>query len=249
MAKRRKSPVEIETTEPHMCSPALRLKILRGLPFFRTVADEDLAAINARFREQGFSPGEFIYHSGDPGERLYVLAEGRARLLRLTSGGKQVMLDLLIPGDFFGALGQAGTAYPDSAEALTPICALAISVDDFREVLRQHPATALDVLDAMAARLQAAHDAIHLLSAAPAEARVAHILLKLAGKLGVQDEAGLLIQTPLGREALAEMTGITTETASRVISQFQRDGWIETGRQWIALRDTAALEELVAVEG
>ncbi|HEY9086541.1 MAG TPA: Crp/Fnr family transcriptional regulator [Anaerolineaceae bacterium] len=246
MGKRRKSPVEIVTTDVHMCSLDVRLRILRRLPFFHDLSESDLERVNRRFHEHGFEPGQFLYLAGDPGERMFVVAEGRVRLLRPSSGGRQVMLDLLIPGEFFGALGSDPQPYPDSAQAQTNVCALVISLEDFRAVLQEHPAVALRVLDATAARLRDAHDSIHLLGAASAERRIAHVLLKLGRKLGRADETGLLIQTPLGRDELAEMTGVTPETASRVISQFQKEGWIDTGRQWVALKDSFALENLLA---
>lgn len=245
MPKRRKSPVMVETTEVHMCSLDLRLKILRTVPFFRSLSSEIFEEINLLFKEKGFEPGEFLYHSGDPGRQMFVVAEGRARLLRLTAGGKQVMLDLLIPGNFFGAVGQEGQPLPDSAQALTQVCALTVDVDHFRGILHSHPSVALDMLDTIAARLQEAHDSIHLLSAEPAEKRIAHILVKLGQKIGEPGREGLLIQTPLGRDELAEMTGVTPETASRVISQFQKDGWIATGRQWVALKNQAALQAIL----
>lgn len=245
MAKRRKNPVEIVTTEAHMCSLDVRLRILRGLPFFETLADTDLEQVNRRFHEKGFAPGETLYLTGDPGERMYVVAEGRVRLLRLAASGRQVMLDLLIPGDFFGALGPEPQPYPDTAQAQTNVCALTISLEDFRAVLQVYPAIALRLLDSVTRRLHEAHDAIHLLGSGSAEQRIAHMLLKLGRKLGQPDEVGLLIQTPLGRDELADMTGLTPETASRVISQFQREGWINTGRQWVALKEPQSLEEVL----
>lgn len=245
MSKRRKSPIEVITTEPHMCSRDLRLRILRDIPFFESISDQELEKVNLLFKEQGYEPGSFLYFSGDPGTHMFVVAEGRVRLLRQTMSGKQVMLDLLVPGEFFGVLGQHGQMYPGTAQAQISVCALVIGVEDFREVLQAHPKVALSVLDGLTSRLQEAHDAIHLLSAEPAEKRIAHILLKLARKLGQVNTVGLLIQTPLGRDELAEMTGITSETASRVISQFQKEGWIVTGRQWIALTNQEALQNLL----
>jgi len=229
-----------------MCSLDVRLRILRSVPFFKSLSDQDVEAVNRYFKEMGFSPGEYLYLSGDLGRRLFVLAEGRARRLRLTASGKQVMLDLIIPGEFFGSLSQDGQPYPDSAQAQTPVCALAISADDFRSLLAAYPPVALDVLDSLSARLQEAHNSIHLLSAEPAEKRIAYILLKLGKKLGRPGSEGLLIETPLGRDELADMTGITTETASRVISQFQKEGWIATGRQWVAIKDEAALNDILS---
>ncbi len=232
-----------------MCSLDLRLKILRGVPFFASLTDEALEAVNMLFREKGFEPGEFLYFSGDPGAHMFVVAEGRIKLLRQTTGGKQVMLDLLTPGEFFGNIGHDPQPYSDTAQAQTSVCALTISVDDFRDVLRAHPSVALAVLDTITGRLQEAHDSIHLLSVEPAEKRIAYTLLKLGRKLGKPETMGLLIQTPLSRDELAEMTGVTPETASRVISLFQKNGWIDTGRQWFAIKDQAALETLLDMDG
>jgi len=249
MIKRRKTPVQIEHTEPHMCSIDLRLEILHGVPFFAGVDTASLAEINSHFVEKGFAGGEYLYFSGDSSEFLYIIAEGRVKLLRHAASGKDVMLDLLIPGEFFGVLSTAGnTAYAETAQALTQVCALTINREDFRTILGRYPTVGMQVLDILAARLETAHDTIHQLSSQSAEKRIAFTLLNLAGKLGEPHEVGLLIQTPLSRDELAEMTATTPETASRVISQFQRDGWIATGRQWIALTNPQALKEIAEVE-
>jgi CRP-like cAMP-binding protein len=93
------------------------------------------------------------------------------------------------------------------------------------------------------ARLQEARDAIARLSSLPVSARVAAALLKLAEKLGAPDPRGVLIRTPLSRQDLAAMTGATTESVSRVMSQLRRDGVIASGREWVAIRDAARLTE------
>ena len=244
--KRRKSPVQVKTTEPHLCSLDLRYKILRMVPFFTSLSDEELQRVNQSFQEKGFDPGDYIYFSDEPARQLYVIAEGRVKLLQHTSIGKDVLLELLIPGEFFGSLiAQNDLVYPETAQAQTAVCALTISSEEFRNVLKLFPSAAIQVLDAVAGRLQSAHETIRQLSGQSAEKKIAYTLLKLAGKLGQPQQVGLLIQTPLTRDELAEMTATTPETASRVISQFQKDGWISTGRQWIALRDENALRVLI----
>jgi CRP-like cAMP-binding protein len=242
MIKRRKNPVEMIHTEPNLCSTDLRLHILHGVPFFASLEHTKIEEINQQIHEKGFKPGDYLYFAGDPADSLFIIAEGRVKLLRHTTAGKDVMLDLLIPGEFFGGLSTSSSStYLETAQALTSVCALSISREGFRTILNQHPAVGIQVLDLVAARLEAAHDTIHQLSAQTAEQRIAATLLMLAAKLGEPHEVGLLIQTPLSRDELAEMTATTPETASRVISQFQRDGWIATGRKWIAL---IRLEEL-----
>ena len=116
--ERRNTPLEPESIEPQMCTIDLRLEILHGLPFFAGLSHEDVAAINPLFREFGFEAGAPIYFAGDTAERLYVVAAGKVKLLRHALSGQERVLDLLLPGDFFGTLPVMGeTTYPDTAQA------------------------------------------------------------------------------------------------------------------------------------
>lgn len=241
-----KSPIDTRTFDPEMCSVDLRLTILSHVSFFSHLPALDIATINRSFQEKGFQPEQSIYCAGDPAERLYVVAAGRVKLLRHTLNGKDVLLDILTPGEFFGSLSVLGEEdYSDTAQAQTTTCALGIGTAAFRTVLETYPSVSLKVLDIVATRLKAAQEQVRQFSAFSVEKRIAYALLKLANKLGQPSEMGLLIQVPLGRDALAELTGTTTETASRVISQFQRDGLIRTGRQWVAISDREKLQGLI----
>jgi CRP-like cAMP-binding protein len=246
MSSRRKSPLELETIQPHMCSIELRLKILEQVPFFTELPHQAIEKINQDFIERGFTAGETIYFAGDPANHFYVVADGNVKLLRHSWEGKDILLDLLTPGEFFGSLSTIEEGiYPDTAQAMTPACVLTISTQDFRSILERYPTVAIKVLDIITSRLKIAHDTIRQLSAFSVEKRVAHTLLKLGRKLGKPEEVGLLIQAPLSRDDLAEMTGTTTESASRVMSQFQKDGLVESGRQWVAIKNCQGLEELI----
>lgn len=245
MKSRRKSPVNLITTEPHQCSIDLRLRILGRLPFFSGLPRKTLEGINQRFVEVGYQLGERIYTSGDPAERLFVVAEGKVKILQHSFGGRDVLLDILSTGDFFGNLASLGAAvYTNSAEAQSPTCVLSIRSDEFRQILDEQPGLALKVLEVMAARLNDANQRVLQLSSLPVEKRIAFTLLKLARKLGREREDMLLIDVPLSRDNLAEMTSTTPETVSRVMSQLQSGGVIESGRQWVGIRDMKALENL-----
>lgn len=249
MTVRRKSPLEINTTESYMCSINLRLQILAQVPFFAGFSQADLEGINHLFRERGYAPNETICFAGNPAERLFVVADGRVKLMRHSLTGKNVLLDILTPGEFFGSLSTLGDAdYPDTAEAQTQTCVLSISTGNFRQILEQNPAVVLKVLDITAIRLRAAQERVQQLSALPVEGRIANLLLVLGKKFGQPDSAGPLIQVPLAREDIAAMTGTTPETASRVMSQFQKDGLIQTGRQWVAINDQVLLEQITGLE-
>lgn len=245
MKPRRKSPVHTITTEPQHCSINLRLKILGKLPFFDGLSSKALKEINERFVETGYQPGGRIYSAGDPAERLFVVADGKVKLLQHAAGGRNVLLDILASGEFFGNLATLGVGeYADTAQAQTSACVLSIRSEDFRAVLDLHPGLALKTLAILSERLNAANLRVLQFSSLPVEQRIVLALLKLGEKLGLEKENGLLIDVPISRDDLAEMTGTTPETASRVMSQLQSSGLVESGRQWVSLINRGRLEAL-----
>jgi hypothetical protein len=147
---RRKSPVITTSTEPQYCSIDLRLKILGRLPFFAGLSRESLQAINPWFVEVGYQPGDRIYTSGDPAERLFVVAEGKIKLLQHAPNGRDVLLDILASGEFFGNPGILGAMeYSDTAQAQTPACVLSIPSESFHKILDAHPTLAVKALAVM----------------------------------------------------------------------------------------------------
>lgn len=245
--ERRKTPLEPEDITPAMCSIDLRRQILGGVPFFSGLSAADLEEINRLFREQGFEEEEIIYFEEDPAEQFYVLAAGKARLMRHTRTGKDVLLDLLRPGDYFGSLSPLlDETYTETAQAHTAVCTLTIGKDTFRSILGKRPGVVLRVLEITTERLAASQEMVRQLSAHPVRHRIAYILLKLANKFGQPKDKSVLIQTPLSRDELANMVGTTTESASRAISQLQKAGLIKTGRQWVSITNRQGLEAVIA---
>ncbi|HPO57716.1 MAG TPA: Crp/Fnr family transcriptional regulator, partial [Anaerolineaceae bacterium] len=110
------------------------------------------------------------------------------------------------------------------------------------QILDEHTGLALRALEVLGERLSAANQRVLLISAMPVDRRIAFMLLEISRKFGRQEEMGLLIDMPLSRDDLAEMTGATPETVSRVLSQLQSGGVITSGRQWIAITDRQKLE-------
>jgi CRP-like cAMP-binding protein len=249
MSQRRRTPVDPELVDSAACTVDLRHQILHGVPFFRQLTHAEVSDINAAFRARDYQPGQAVYAAGDPAEHLFVIATGKVKLVRHTLGGQNVLLDILSAGDLFGSLAVLGDdTYPDTAQAQTACCVLDIGASDFRAVLQGHPSAALGALDFVAARLRDAHETVSQLSSATAEARIAAVLLKLAQKLGVERHDAILIQMPLSRQDIAEMTATTVETASRVMSQFRKDGLIESGRQWVSLTNPDGLAEVAEID-
>jgi CRP-like cAMP-binding protein len=247
MLKRRRSPVVSETIETAMCSYDLRVQIIHGLPFFSHLDDNAIIWTSSFFQEKGYRPGQTIYLSHSPATYLYVVAFGKVKLIHQTEEGRNVILDILTCGEFFGQFsGSHQNTYSNSARALTSTCALVIGNKDFQRILNKYPAVTLDLLNVVSWRLESAQETIRRLSADPAEKRVASVLLRLAEKFGKKKDVGLLIQLPLSREDLADMSGTITETASRIVASLRQEGIIQAGRKWISIIDT---ERLSAIAG
>lgn len=225
----------------HVCSPALRLDILGRVPFFAHLGPTDLEAINERFKERGFTPGETVFAAGDPVDSLFIVATGELKWQHHTPQGQNVLLDVLIPGEFFGDLPILGhEVQSETVTAHTACCVLSAGADDVRGILDRYPGVAVRVLEHVARRLREAHEQIRHLAASTAEGRLAAILVRLATKLRETpgaDEA----KVPLSQQDLAEMAGTTLETVNRTLRRFRDDGWVATGRGYVVVRDADAL--------
>lgn len=198
--------------------------------------------VQREFQQHHYHAEEAIHYVGDEATRISIVGAGTVKLVRSTVEGKDVVIDLLTPGDHFGSLAELGDAtYRETALAHTECCILSTTAPVFTKLMETYPAVAIDSLKIVAARLANAQSTIEQLSAHPVEQRVIQTLLHLAGKTGKSSEQGILIDIPLSRQDIADMTGTTVESASRVMSELRKSGAIDSGRRWIAILDVDAL--------
>lgn len=245
MSKRRSTPLSDQPIEDHSCTQDLRLDKLGMVPFFQELSTDELAAIEKKFSASHFSEGDTIYYQDGRATMLRVLVFGAVKLVRHTLGGKEVLLDMLQPGEYFGNISASGKAiYSETAQAQTDVCILSIRMRDFRLLLDEYSGVAQSVLNITADRLQSSQQQIQHLTTLPVKNRVANILVMLCDKFGEESKHGKLLQLPLSRKDLADMAGTSTETASRTMSEFENDGLITSGRKWVAINDPDRLKKI-----
>ncbi len=246
VSHRRQIPlVEVEA-HPHHCTPEVRREMLAKAPLFADLTADQTLVVDAACTALAADVGEAIYHAGEAAGKIFVVATGVVKTVRPGADGRQTILELSGPGDFFGVLPALGLeTFPDTATAVTPSCVLALDADAFDGLVQRFPAVARASLRAVSQRLDAAHDSVHLLAGAPLEQRLASTLLLLVEKLGrAWQGKGLLIDAPLSRPEIAAMTGAATESVSRTLSTWKRRGLVDSGRRWIAVLDRSGLESL-----
>jgi CRP-like cAMP-binding protein len=232
--------------DPAVCSLEYRIKLIGRLPFFCQLPQPAILEINRLFEDRETAAGQAIYFEGDPAAHFYLVSNGKVKLLRYTVLGREVLLDILQAGEYFGSLAFSGQkGYSETAIAQTAGCMLQISTENFKTILNQHPDVTLKVLDAVSKRLEESQEVIKQLSGYSIEQRVAATLIRLATKMGEPRQKNVLIQLPFSRQDLAAMTGTTVETVSRLMSHFTEEGLISTGRRWVAVSDLTGLERIV----
>ncbi|SMO65525.1 Crp/Fnr family transcriptional regulator [Gracilimonas mengyeensis] len=245
MGSRKTTPLNNPTLENLHCSIELKTEKLGMVPFFQDLKQPELDKVVEKFSANHFSEGDEIYYQEDPAHYLRVIVEGAVKLLRYTDEGKDVVLDILNPGSYFGSLKLLGSdVYTESAVAQSGCCILSIGLKDFKEVLQEYPAVSIALLESSSEKLRASQEQVKQLTTQSVEKRIANILLTLSGKFGEEKDGGTLLQLPFSRKDLADMAGTTTESASRVMSTFQKEGIIETGRQWVAIQDIERLRSV-----
>jgi len=219
--------------------------MLARVPLFADLDVHDIAQVDQRCQAHAFAAGAVVYHAGASATRMYVVATGAVKAVRPALDGRETILDLCAPGDFLGAVPALGEdVYSDTAWAVSASCLLGLEAHDFDAIMERFPAVARATLRGVSRRLSQAQQAVHLLAGAPLEQRLAAMLLLIADKMGRPWKGGTLLDVPLTREDLASMTGAAPESVSRLLSGWRREGLIDSGRRWIAVRDPKALHAL-----
>ncbi|MGA9347268.1 MAG: Crp/Fnr family transcriptional regulator [Anaerolineae bacterium] len=205
--------------------------MLEEMPVLSPLSQSDWEKVKDLFVEKHFGKDDYIFFEGDPSSWLGVILEGRVKMIKHSGAGKDVVLDVISPGEMLGEVAAFnGKPYPATAQAMEPTVVASIYRDDFLRLLKQYPALALTVIEGLGRRLREAQETIKSMAVERVERRIARILLKLAAATGSSDEEGIVIEMPLTRQDIAEMVGTTVETAIRTMSKFRKKGLVQTKR-------------------
>jgi CRP-like cAMP-binding protein len=215
---------------------------LATLPAFEGLAGEELRDLLQRARVQKLEKGSALFEQGGAADRFFVLAEGHLKVTQVTPDGHQVVVRYINAGEMFGCVAVTGQqAYPGTASAATDSTVVAWSAAEASDLVEKHPKFGTHILRMMGGRVQEAHARMREMATERVERRVARALLRLAREAGKRTEAGIEIDMPLSRQDVAEMTGTTLYTVSRLLSAWEQDGVVDAGRQRVVIKKPEAL--------
>jgi CRP-like cAMP-binding protein len=208
----------------------LQAKIFNGLP------ELDLKAVASYFQIHSLNDDTFLIREGEPAHTFYILLDGQVKILQTSAEGFEVILHILGPGDLIGALPVIGEGtYPASALTLGKAQVAGISALDFNALFELYPLITKNLLRFATRVVQSSHQKIRELSTERVERRIARALSRLASQLGREVETGILLDFPITRQDLAELTGTTVFTVSRTLKAWERQGILELGRERIVI--------------
>lgn len=213
-------------------------KELKQVVVFQHATDEDLDLILKNSITRSIEEGGFFFMQGDEAEYLYILTSGQVKLMQSNPSGQQVNLRTISPWQMFGALGAVrndGATYPATAQALEDSTALAIQSNFLRTMLETRPYLSFDLMNLMTSYIQEMQARYRELATERVEQRVANALIRLAGQSGFKSGKEAGIELSFSRQDVAEMTGTTLYTVSRLLSDWERRGIIKTGREKITI--------------
>jgi CRP-like cAMP-binding protein len=212
---------------------------LRRTTLFAPARTETLRPLAARAFVRRFAPGQVVFTEGEPSDHVYVVREGRVRVLRQSVHGEQVVLTVLGPGDSLGELSMIdGEPRSASVEALTAVSLIVLPTADVLDVLRADP----DVLLAVAAQLAAT---VRRLTGGTADLVFLDLPRRLAKLLltdARDDPPGPPRVDPgMSQSGLAARLGVSRPALNRALGSLARRGWIQSDNGGYLLRDAAAL--------
>ncbi len=170
---------------------------------------------------------------------------GQLKMTQIGPEGHQVLVRFVNAGEGFGAIAaMSGMTYPLSAQAVEECVAVLWDELTLKQILSTYPIITHNILQLVTSYFKQLQERYRELATERVERRVARALLRLAQQAGRPVERGVLIDLSLSRQDLAEMTGTTLYTVSRILSGWEREGLVDIGRGRVMIRHSAGLETI-----
>lgn len=221
---------------------------LNQIPLLKILSAQDRQQVLGEMTETRYGKGQYIFREGDPTEYFHIVKEGSVKCVKSSLDGKECTLKVLMPGDLFCCDASAfdGASHPGTAQPMGDVSVLRMKKEAYFKMLRANPDAAMEVIRYLGNRLNEAQEKAKVLALDSADQRLASLLVSLAERSGVQDSNGIRLTVRLTRQDMANMVGVTTETAIRIMARFKRDRLVSGTAARLVIRDLSRLKQLAS---
>lgn len=219
--------------------------LLRSCALFSRLSADDRRKVAEVSAARTFEKGDRVFSEGDPSEMLFTVVSGRIKVVKAIPGGKELILEILGPGDPLGAIAAyESRPYPASAIALENSVCIASKRGAFMALLETCPSLVRGMLGGFSLRVIELGKRLSEITGSRVEARFAQIFLKLADRLGRPRGASIFVALVLSRQDLADLAGTTMETSIRIMSRWGKEGLVSTEPDGFVIHSRDNLESL-----
>jgi CRP/FNR family transcriptional regulator, cyclic AMP receptor protein len=221
----------------------MMINIFRKVPLFSSLKDEELETIARVSVLRNCPKDTLLLIADEEGDSLFIITKGRVKVVSFSESGKEVIFSILNEGDFFGDMSLLD-GKPRSASVITveDSSVYILRRADFNSIIEKHPNIALKLLTELTSRLRKADSRIESLALLNVSGRVAAILFQLAEESGKKTPDGIVINSRPTHQDLANMTGTTRETVSRILKQLENRNYISLSGKKVTLLDPERLK-------
>ena len=217
--------------------------VLMSAPLFAALDVEAAAALKTSMDERRLLKGDILFSEGDPGDRLYVVTEGKIKLGHASGDGRESLLAVMGEGEMFGELSLFDPGpRTATATALTDATVLGLGHAALRPWLTGRSEVAESLLQALAQRLRRTNDTLADLVFSDVPGRVAKALLDLGERFGQSRPDGLHVTHDMTQEELAQLVGASRETVNKALADFASRGWLRLESRSVVLLDVERLQ-------
>jgi CRP/FNR family transcriptional regulator, cyclic AMP receptor protein len=214
--------------------------VLKAVPLFSSFPEDQLRMLAGVVTRKSATRSTTVMAGGDATDSLYIVLSGRLKVMMSDAEGKEVILCILGPGEFFGEMGLIDDSPRSASVVAIEACELlCIAKRDFKRCLAENFEMAMAVMRGLVRRLREADRKIGSLALLDVYGRVARLLLDMSETV----EGEKIVTKRLPKQDIAKMIGASREMVSRVMKDLQMGGYIEVRGSNIVLRDTIVLPE------
>lgn len=202
--------------------------VIRGIPFFACLTDDELGELKDILVEKHFSRNKLIFLEEDTQNYMYIILSGKVKVVHLSPDGKEHILAVHKTGDFFGEMALLdGKTSPATVIAMEDTHIMIMSKKDFEEHLLKSNKVLRQIISILCSRLRESWMVLKVLSLPRAEDRIKTVLKLMGMQYGLQDQRGTVITIKLTHQDIADYSSVSRETVTRFLSKLVKDGEIE----------------------
>lgn len=222
---------------------------LTDIPLLNLLNGQDRKKILRDLTEAHYGKGDYIFREGEQAEYFHIVKEGTVKCVKSSADGKECTLKMLRPGDLFccEAAVFEGGRHPGTAQPMGDVSILRVSKKAYFEMLQHNPDAAIEVIKYLGNRLSEAQEKTKVLALDRADQRLASLLVGLAERTGVKNANRIRLDVRLTRQDMADMIGVTTETAIRLMARLKKARLVSGTANRLVIRDLPRLKALVPV--